>query len=220
MKKTILISGKAGSGKDTFARFLEEYLNESGYITEIIKISDEMKKRSEQDFSELSDYINKIADEISNSINVMADNSMNPQLTSYYKSLNLIIDKLRIKQSNWYENKTDLTRILLQTYGTEIFQNRVDINYWDSILMDKINNGNKNIYIVTDIRFPSNIYALSIPLKTITIRINRDNIKKINHISENALDDYKEWDYIVENNDTIENLKESAKTISIDIDKY
>lgn len=75
-------------------------------------------------------------------------------------------------------------------------------------------------WIITDLRFPNEAKAIK-SKDGITIRINRPNmfnaaIKSlaIEHESETALDDY-EFDYVIENNGTIDDLIEKVKEILI-----
>ena len=60
-------------------------------------------------------------------------------------------------------------------------------------------------WIITDVRFPNE--AISIKERNGTlIRINRPSLEKDTHISETALDDYTDWDYVIENNSTLKNF--------------
>lgn len=217
-KILILISGKAGSGKDTLSEYLSNSFHGRSMTVQIDKIAQTMKDRANTDFNKLSEFLNKIADELWGAVNVFGDIQRDPSADRYYKSLDSVIDKLRISDENWYEKKTDLTRILLQIYGTKIFQDRVSINYWDEITKKRILESNKDVVIITDVRFQSNIDNLSDgQYKTYCIRINRANIKENDHITEKALDNYQYFDYIVENNSSLDDLKKSASRIIHDI---
>ena len=99
-------------------------------------------------------------------------------------------------------------------------------------------------WIITDVRFPNEVAAVKAK-SGINIRINRypksimsckpgENPKEIifnesnkshidlykgeclrQHESETALDNYNDWDYIIENNGTIEDLIKKVKEILI-----
>jgi len=84
---------------------------------------------------------------------------------------------------------------------------------------ERYNNGYHN-WIITDCRFPNEAKAIK-DRNGITIRVNRPNIfdaaiksLAIEHESETALDDYK-FDYVIENNGTIEDLIIKVKEILI-----
>ncbi|HAT76189.1 MAG TPA: hypothetical protein DCS19_04935, partial [Flavobacterium sp.] len=117
--------------------------------------------------------------------------------------------------------KTDLSRILIQTYGTDIFRKRVDEDWWVNKLKDKVIQSPEQVVIITDCRYPNEIeHMFADEFDTITIRIDRtiNSNKDIHkHDSEISLDDFNEWDYRVDNNSTVKGLKESAFTIAEDI---
>ena len=129
-----------------------------------------------------------------------------------------------VKGENFYENKTDLTRILLQLYGTEIFRDRIDPDYWVKQTIERIKKTEESVSIITDVRFPNEIEMLDndVELNTIVIRVER-NIKrdgdKHEHESETALDNYVHYDYIVDNNGSLEDLWNSASTIKDELFK-
>jgi dephospho-CoA kinase len=69
-------------------------------------------------------------------------------------------------------------------------------------------------WIITDLRFPNELKAVK-EKKGITIRVNRDLQKEsddYSHISETALDD-AEFDYVINNNGTIDDLIEPVREI-------
>jgi hypothetical protein len=111
-----------------------------------------------------------------------------------------------------------MTRILLQLYGTEIFRNRVDKEYWAKQVVENVKNSDSDVIFITDVRFPSEIDALKNQgFDIITIRINRRMTREHEfnqHESETALDNYGLFDEVVENNGTLEELKEKAKVFS------
>ena len=110
---------------------------------------------------------------------------------------------------------------MLQIYGTEIFRNRVDDNWWVKQVFDRwcAYFSNKEIlngaYIVTDVRFPNEInYFSQLMCPLVTVRVNRtdkDNVVNSEHFSEVALDEYANFDYVIDNNGTLEDLKKKAE---------
>ena len=69
-------------------------------------------------------------------------------------------------------------------------------------------------WIISDVRFPNEARAVK-DRNGILIRLNRNTGLESMHESETALDNYDDWDYIIENNDTIEDLIEKVKEILI-----
>jgi hypothetical protein len=84
-------------------------------------------------------------------------------------------------------------------------------------MAERINNDKKtDVIIVTDVRFPNeleDIHDYTHGWRIVPIRIEREiprNAIMNEHVSETALDDYKFWEYIVDNNGTLEDLRQSS----------
>lgn len=67
-------------------------------------------------------------------------------------------------------------------------------------------------WIITDVRYPNEAEAIK-SLGGILIRVDRETGYKDNHISETALDDYDGWDYIIDNNGTLEDLRNKVEEL-------
>lgn len=66
--------------------------------------------------------------------------------------------------------------------------------------------------IITDVRMPNEAKAIK-DRGGILIRIDRNTGFNDNHISETALDDYEDWDYVIDNNGTLTDLFNQVKEI-------
>lgn len=109
-------------------------------------------------------------------------------------------------------------RQLLQVLGTEVGRN-IYPNLWvESLLNDYryhpqypyTNCDNPLIlpnWVISDVRFPTEVKAIE-ERGGIVIRINRDTEYSDNHQSEIALDNYP-FQYSIDNNGTVEELKEN-----------
>lgn len=125
-------------------------------------------------------------------------------------------------------------RLLLQKIGTDAMRDVIHPNIWVNALFadykDVIEEGRgddlawmtKPNWIITDVRFPNELEAIK-NRDGISIRINRPAITGeqfynlnigMQHPSETALDNAK-FDYIIDNNGTIEELVEKVKDILI-----
>ena len=128
-------------------------------------------------------------------------------------------------------------RLLLQLLGTDCGRNIIHPNIWVNSLMNEYKlirdtkvseflkaeglpetmNGGKEYYpnwIITDMRFLNEMEAVK-KRGGITIRVNRNlEESKNQHESETALDN-AEFDYVIDNNGTIEELIEEVKQILI-----
>jgi hypothetical protein len=221
MKTVILISGKKQSGKNTFVDFMSHSLNGKGYSVCFESIAQPMKDYAKADFDALASYLRFVADSLETRIFTMFNLTSDPAFENFAASIKKGFDLLRIKDENWYENKTDLTRMLLQIYGTNIIQNRIDVNFWDNRVKKVIESTKKDFIFVTDVRWPSNIETLSSSKwRTFVIRIDRKSVEiKDSHPSETALDKYNGWSYVIENDGTLAELKSAAQNVANDIVK-
>ena len=131
-----------------------------------------------------------------------------------------------------FQQKTiDITpRLLLQKIGTDIGR-KINPNIWVISLISEYKEefipagiGNfhaprpsyKSLgypnWIITDVRFPNEANIIK-EKEGILIRLNREGIESDNHFSEVALDDYTDFNYIIDNNNCIECLIEKVKEI-------
>lgn len=71
-------------------------------------------------------------------------------------------------------------------------------------------------WVITDVRFPNEVEAIK-DRSGIMIRINRPETDSNagTHLSETALDDYQDWDIVINNNGTIEDLIQKIKQLKI-----
>ncbi|MCF8445339.1 MAG: hypothetical protein K9G29_10055 [Crocinitomicaceae bacterium] len=197
MKTIILISGKLQSGKNSFADICMDFLKNNANVS-FDFFAKELKERCKEDFSDLIVFINKLCETFPPDIKKL----------------------LYTEDENWFENKNQLTRILLQIYGTQIFRNRVDQDYWAKQVVDNIKKSTSDIIFITDVRYPSEIKALSqfnSDYNIITIRINRELDREASfnqHESETALDDYEQYDHVFNNDGTYEELQDYAVNFS------
>ena len=222
MKKILLISGKIDSGKNVFAKFLyDEFVSRDITVSQDLYAAD-LKDYAREDFTVLRHVLENISTELKASLGVFVQSNdyISSEMHNHFIS---IIDKLSFSGKSFYEDKTDITRTLLQIYGTDIVKNRFDNKYWIKSLSNRINNSENDVIIITDVRFPDEIDDISSFLKdsyTIPVRIERDidrNSVEHTHISETSLDDYQYWEYIIDNNGSLDDFKDSAKLLVNDI---
>lgn len=97
-------------------------------------------------------------------------------------------------------------RQMLQKVGTDLIRNNIDEDFWIKHFKFwyKTNKGN---VVVTDCRFQNEVDIIK-ELGGIIIKINRNTQRSDKHISEDV-DTLKGIDYILDNNDTKENLYKS-----------
>lgn len=123
-------------------------------------------------------------------------------------------------------------RKIMQLLGTECGREIIHPNIWvNSLFADYISSPNKHSttqwkgsnWIIPDTRFPNEANAIK-DKNGLLIRVNRpiemgmvesdgNKAEFKQHPSETALDDYDDWDYIIENNESLEHLFNKVKII-------
>lgn len=212
MKTAILISGKASSGKTTIADMMMIMMASKGAMPCIEYISKDMKEWAAADFKKLTEYLNSVADEVINIAKVVCEPIPYDKPTELIEK---VLKKFVVTGDNWTNSKTDLSRILLQIYGTEIFQTRIHLDYWCSRLLVRPTIVDNDIVIIPDVRWRSNIDFFNgiDGVSAYTIRINRPGIRVSNHPSETNLDSYKDWYAVINNDGSMEDLNKKTSEI-------
>lgn len=201
MKTVVMFAGKINSGKNLAAETLKNIFEDEGISAEVMMLAQGVKDGCREDFKRLADYLNALAKEEREEV-----------------GNDYLADLLEIKDENWYEKKTPLTRILLQTYGTEIFRNRVDRNYWTEALAKRILESKSDRVVVSDMRFPDecdhlkNIFEEAgeeIAVKSVLVKRSEREESEAeivdDHASETSLEDYR-FDYVLRNDGTKDDM--------------
>jgi len=221
------------TGKNQFAKYLqkafekkliivkgEEYVEQEyrPYKISEDQFAKSLKDGCKTDFAKLSTVLESLSEQIKSKINLYTDTREHMIAPDALDDIDKTIDQLKIKDDNWYEDKTEITRVILQLYGTDIFRNRVDDNWWVKQMKDRVLASDSDIILITDTRFPNEIEGMyDDSYETVAIRIQRNiNTQEriASHASETSLDTWTEWDYVVENNGALQHLKESAELVA------
>ena len=240
----ISISGKINSGKDTVAAIIQ-YLIWKNKVEkgEKTNLHYTFKDFTNSKFggNTLSNWeIKKFADKVKDIVCLLL-NCTREQLEDrefkekelgeewwYYKDKKGKIYSYLDYNGITKDKKLVLTtpRLLMQLVGTECGRQILHPNAWVVSTFIGFNNHSDN-WIITDTRFPNELKAIK-DRNGITIRVNRDQEQVLKdkgihipkhlltpeHESETALDN-AEFDYVIENNNTIEDLIEKVKEILI-----
>jgi hypothetical protein len=187
------VAGKARSGKDTFADYLENLL--MGYDFLKTGFAVELKRQVMRDF-------NLSYEQLYGNLKEEPDDR-------YRKVINTRpfctgLGKGELPDYRW------TPREIMQKYGE--FMRSVDRDYWIKALFRSAEERNYPNILITDVRYKNEAdackerggYLIQV------IRENRDMIANSEHISETDLDNYKDFDFIVENNSSLDDLKENA----------
>ena len=196
MNAVILVSGKISSGKNTLAEMIKAELEAMGVNVAVDSFAKPLKDMCKEAFKPLTEYLNDLI--------------RNQSPWGF--------DHLITSDENWYENKNEITRRILQAVGTDVVR-KVNPNYWAESFVQRCLAESSQIIINSDCRFPSEIEAVwgAYKMRCFKIRVerktNRDSVVH-EHSSETALDVWSEWDMMIENNGTLDELKNEAKEIA------
>jgi hypothetical protein len=183
------VAGKAGSGKDTVGQIIRETSDPEWQIK---KFADGVK--------EVASILTGIPRE-----EFEKEDVKQSDLGKEWSKYNFI--------SEPHEQSMTI-RELLQKIGTDAIRNYVHHNAWVNCLMSKYNY--EDLWVITDVRFPNEAEAIR-NAGGVLIRIERDSPMKSNHISETALDSFNDWDYIINNKGTLDELRDEVHYILMDI---
>lgn len=211
----IALSGRAGSGKDTVGKLIQ-YLTAEDVSTHFLK---RVRAGLSIDGYHNSSFENKkFAGKLKLIGSILAGVSVEDFEDQDFKKLPMSLE--------W-----EMTyREFLQKLGTEAMRDglhkevwvnalfadyKATVKEWDDLGNDKL--VEYPDWIITDMRFPNELDAVQLR-EGITIRVNRDNgtraIDTNPHPSETALDDAK-FDYVIENDGTLDELVEKVRAILI-----
>jgi hypothetical protein len=217
-KYLILMSGKMRTGKNTFAEMFKEECLVKGYSVKVDAYASVLKDWCSHEFGLLTDYLNNFTSEVMAYIPFFTD----PRFDTVNDNINGVLNKIYTRHENWFENKNDITRLILQIVGTNIFRKYVDDDFWVKEFIKKEKNYDEKFVIVTDARFPNEIdlpHKLVENRRVISVRMERKAQKQeTEHFSETALDNYLWFDYTVENNGDFKLLRQSVQTTLNDIE--
>jgi hypothetical protein len=194
----ISVSGKIGSGKDTVASIIMELADDKTW--EVKKWAGKLK-------------------EVATLLTGIPKEKFEDQ---EFKKTNL--------GPEWNINSNPMTvRDLLQLLGTEAMRNGLHTDTWVNALMSEYKTSNgvatqedgeekgvvaDKFWIITDTRFPNELAAITRE-NGIAIKVVRDSGNQIGttHSSETALDHVENWDYVIENHGTRDELRKKIFNI-------
>jgi len=213
MNKLIGISGKIGSGKDTFTQLLQYcsneqiqklYPNYNEFLNLCYNIGSYGISNNWCDYNNLNLYENKkFAFKVKQIVSIMTGIKI--------EDLEKIEVKNSILPSCWNKDGKSMTvREFIQKLATDAIRNNLHENAWVNSLFSDYKEDSK--WIISDLRFLNEADAIKLHNGYI-IRLNRkidllptDYKKAAEHRSETELDDYKHFDLIYDNNKSLDEL--------------
>lgn len=231
MRNLISVSGKIGMGKDTVASIIQ-YLTAQKYKN--ITCSFEEFRGSTLEM--LSPYSNKkMAGKLKQIASILTGIPVNKFEDQEFKKTNLGEEWNYATLETFMKGsgkKQMSVREFLQKLGTDAIRNGLHEDTWlNAFWVDYKPIGGKMIipkypkdytsgrfefpnWIITDCRFENEYNSIK-ERKGLMIKVERPGIETQNHASETGLDHITSWDYVIQNDGTIEDLIEKVREILI-----
>lgn len=204
MTRLIGISGKIGSGKDTFAEIIRLLVTAPFMTNETIE---HYLKNPNPYITKTEWVVKKFAGKLKEVASLLTGIPVYKFEDQDFKKTNLPEE-----WNNWYPNQDRsepmTVRELLQKLGTEAMRNGLHTNAWVNATFANFKSSSR--WLVTDVRFPNEAVAI-IEKGGILIRLER-NSDTGDHPSETALDNY-DFNIVIKNTGTLSELIDSARLL-------
>jgi adenosyl cobinamide kinase/adenosyl cobinamide phosphate guanylyltransferase len=192
------VTGKARSGKDTFSEMLaEEFYNTSKTRFVLMAYAQELKLRVQRDFDLTYDQL-------------WGDKKEVPDKRYYRRMTNWAHEEKPYTDIHW------TPREIMQSYG-EFFRG-IDTQFWVNNLFRVIEEKEYRNVIVTDVRHPNEATPIidrnGFIIKVTSERTEKEQIHGASHISEVAMDNFEHIDFHVKNDEGLDELRQTAKTVA------
>ena len=206
MLKIIGFSGKIKSGKDTAATYLSSLFLKSYLYINTISFGDALKE-----------YVAALYNlDIKLLYSQEGKNTIIPGYIKYklQSGDNFNFEIIPDNKSKLLANTYQVTiRDALIYHGNKLRNLNSDI--WINYVKNRINFSDlaeNDVIIIPDVRYKNEAKFIK-DNNGILIRLNRDASPKINNPSERELDHYKHFDYIIDNNYTLDDLYAEIRLI-------
>jgi cytidylate kinase len=189
------ITGLAQSGKDTFAEMLAKELDrQTSCLFVLMAYAHELKLRVQKDFDLSYEQLWGTEKEI--------EDKRYKKPFGYHGGVRS--DRDELPGLYW------TPREIMQNYGQ--FYRTIDYSFWVKHLFGVIKQNDYKNVIITDIRYPNEAKPI-VDSDGYIIKITRGNKAEIHnqyHSSEISMDKYDKIDFVVGNNDTLDELRHNA----------
>lgn len=122
--------------------------------------------------------------------------------------------------TDWDGSEDTKPREFLQQVGVELIKNQIN----PSMLIDRVIDDIRvysyffDVIVVSDARFVDEINVVKNNFSNVTVihidgKVNSLTFEQRNHSTETGLDDYNDYDYVIENTGNLSDLKSSVESI-------
>jgi hypothetical protein len=202
MTRLIGISGKIGSGKDTFAEIIR-LLTSAPYLTN--QTIEHYLRNPNPNITRTEWSIKKFAGKLKEVASLLTGIPVYKFEDQDFKKTNLP-EEWNVWYPNQDRSEPMTVRELLQKLGTEAMRNGLHTNTWVNATFAHYNHSSK--WLITDVRFPNEAAAVT-EKGGLLVRLNR-NSDTGDHPSETSLDNY-DFPIVIENTGTLSELIDKAR---------
>ena len=117
---------------------------------------------------------------------------------------------------SWNGSESDKPRVFLQELGTDLIKNKIDEHMLIKRVIEdiKVYSYFYDVIVISDARYIDEIELIKKEFNNvITIHINSNNCILNNHITETSLDNYNNYDYVIDNNGSVDELCLKVKEV-------
>lgn len=205
---TVGVSGRAGSGKDTFCTMLQRKLEAAGHSAEIMGFADPIRMIAakmgfslQRELKEVvvtksyADLSATLFDAIEDTLGSLLDDNTRAHL--YATAFDYIQEHLVVAEADDFTEIECSPRTFMQVFGTEIGQ-AVDKLIWCKVLFSRAARSICDYVLVPDLRFPHEM-----PYVDHVVFIDRDVPAVAGHVSESHFDAIRDnLDTVLVNNNS------------------
>lgn len=195
------ISGKAQSGKDTVCKMIQY----CAYFYDFCIGKDNKFGIQHYEFCQKNEAVvtNFRKHAFAAKLKAIASILINVKVTAF-EDIDFKNDYSYVRDISSNNEKAKLTtRQLLQHIGDKMRE--IDPDIWVKGLLNSYYSFEN--WIIPDLRFKNEAKGIrETDTNSLLIRVENPRVKLMNHKSEIDLDDYTEWDYIINNDGTLEQL--------------
>ena len=196
------ISGKAQSGKDTVCKMIVYTVWYYNCSQRLQPFSLEHYNNTYEKFGDVIDFTYWYKTSFANKLKQCLSDILNVSICKFEDN------EFKKSEVEWLGITV---RELLQKFGTAI-RNEISDDFWVKACLNNLEKDDD--YLITDVRFKSEAKGIK-DLEGIIIRVNREGAGAGNHISEIDLDDYPLFDYVINNDGSMEDLLLKVKEFCI-----
>lgn len=211
MINIIGLSAQLQNGKDTVAELIQE-------LTGTINITDQypvsLTDKSQQVITKHSPWrVDRFAKKLKQIVAILVGCEPSDLESEAFKNTYLGKEWINTNSiiSEYDITKPPTIRQILQWVGTEAMRKVIHDDIWINATLGSLKSDDK--VIIADTRFPNECYAIQRKGGIVVRIIRPGKVSTSTHISEIALNDFQDWDYIIMNDGTIDDLRVKVRTM-------